>query len=311
ARDLVLELRSRYKLPAFTHKQVFDFTQTSPGHLRSDALKTEDPTSLHREEAWQWLRYANATRYEGVAVLIGHFRSVDDPDLDKTLAKVKVLQPECLKGPGASRNDIWGALRETKRRVSVGAARARGPLGAAFVTRNPLLPAEFFAPNGVDDFVARLNSGVKYSLLDNPGKYTVRVATFRGTTTINQREIRNAESFKVSNKLEIAADKSHRLTLALREKGVEAYEFHDRNESIVTVGSFESEGEQQPDGAVLYAPDVLKVVQQYQAIQRTLPGQRGAAMEPRRFDGISLDVQPKPMAVPKRSVAADYARSRN
>ena len=38
------------------------------------------------------------------------------------------------------------------------------------------------------------------------------------------------------SKLEEAAVKAHELTMALRKQGVEAYEFHDRYESIVTVG---------------------------------------------------------------------------
>ncbi len=50
----------------------------------------------------------------------------------------------------------------------------------AFVARNPLLPKEYFVDAGIDPFVLDMNRQVKHSLLDNPGQYTVRVASFQG-----------------------------------------------------------------------------------------------------------------------------------
>jgi len=46
----------------------------------------------------------------------------------------------------------------------------------------------------------------------------------------------------MKSELEAAAEKAHRLAKALRMKGYDAYEFHDRYASIVTVGSFNSAG---------------------------------------------------------------------
>ena len=50
----------------------------------------------------------------------------------------------------------------------------------AFITTNPLLPDEYFVPKGLDRLVLEMNEPVKYSLLDCPGKYTVKIATFTG-----------------------------------------------------------------------------------------------------------------------------------
>jgi len=36
----------------------------------------------------------------------------------------------------------------------------------------------------------------------------------------------------MKSKLHAAADKAHRLTVALRKQGVEAYEFHDRTRAL-------------------------------------------------------------------------------
>ena len=117
-------------------------------------------------------------------------------------------------------------------------------------------------------------------------------------------------STEVSNKLEIAAEKANRLTLALRKQGVEAYEFHDRHESLVTIGSFESEGTPLSDGNVDINQEILKIMRTYGAAQRQLPGQPVLGLQPRMLENIAFDIQPMPMKVPRRSIGADYARPR-
>ena len=98
--------------------------------------------------------------------------------------------------------------------------------------------------------------------------------------------------------------------MALRERGVEAYEFHDRTESIVTIGSFDYEGKPLQNGTIEIAPEILKTINDYKAVQRALPGQSAVGLQPRMLAGITFDVQPVPIPVPRRSVAADYARTR-
>jgi hypothetical protein len=114
----------------------------------------------------------------------------------------------------------------------------------------------------------------------------------------------------VTDKLAIAAEKAHRLTVALRKQGVEAYEFHDRTESVVTIGSFNSEGTPLEDGTIEINPQMLRIIQRYRAKQTPLGGRAMLGMQPQMLDGIAFDVQPIPMAVPRRSIAADYARRR-
>jgi hypothetical protein len=108
------------------------------------------------------------------------------------------------------------------------------------------------------------------------------------------------------NKLEEAADHAHRLTEALRKRGVEAYEFHDRFESVVTVGNFESPGTPLPDGRIDLRPEIYKIMQTYGAERSDLP-QQGEALKPRTLEGIRFDIQPMPVKVPRRSLASTYA----
>ena len=109
--------------------------------------------------------------------------------------------------------------------------------------------------------------------------------------------------------MDIAADKAHRLTVALRERGVDAYEFHDRIESIVTVGSFDSVGEPRADGKIEIHPTIHKILKMYGASRRELPGGGAMGLQPRTLAGISFDIQPVPVQVPRRSIASDYVRS--
>ena len=247
------------------------------------------------------------------AVLVGDFEKSDDPDLQKTLEKIKYLRPKCLDSSNREEGTsqwLAGFRKNMQRLNGDPAKRQRGPMASAFVTRNPNLPTEFFAPGGLDPFVVELNSRVEHSLLDNPGRYTVKVASFGGKNTMNSKEIDELErSGKVTDKLEIAADKAHRLTVALRQRGVEAYEFHDRTESIVAVGSFDSYGEPRVDGKIEIHPQIHKIMQMYGASRRELPGGASLGLQPRTLAGITFDVQPMPVEVPRRSIAADYARS--
>ena len=60
----------------------------------------------------------------------------------------------------------------------------------------------------------------------------------------------------------MAAEKAHRLTKALRAKGFQAYEFHDRYSSAVTVGSFSEATVSRVGGGSQWTPEVAKIIDQ-------------------------------------------------
>ena len=90
---------------------------------------------------------------------------------------------------------------------------------------------------------------------------------FTGRVIADQREINliNKQGKELDGRLEEAALKAHVVTEALRMKGYEAYEFHDRYASIVTVGSFQSEGSMGLDGKVHLDPEIEAVIEQFKA----------------------------------------------
>ncbi len=154
-----------------------------------------------------------------------------------------------------------------------------------------------------------------YSLLDCPGKYTVQVATFKGKVIIKQNEIRAIEDGKpMESELAAAAKKADSLTRALRMKGYEAYQFHDRYASIVTVGSFDSVGTPRPDGKIEINPNVHKIMTTFGAdpdagaeLQDALKAsgldKQTLAMPVKSLVGIPFDIQPIPVHVPKRPMS--------
>jgi len=297
AHDLVIELRQKFKLEAYTFRQNFDFTKPEVG------LGFSEYGGPKR------MKYRKAVKFEEIAVVVGHFQSIEHPEVAKTLEKLKYAKPDCL--------DITKTKETSQRLVNwrnlyrLASAdplkKSRGPMGSAFVTRNPLLPEEYFVSKGLEPFIVDLNKGLQYSLLDNPGKYTVRVASFRGIDTFKADEFE--EKQQKASKLDEAAQKAAKLTQALRDKGVDAYQFHDRTESIVTIGAFDSVGEPRPDGKTEINPAVHRVMQEYSPRNEPLPGQTVPVVQPKLLAGIQFDTQPIPVEVPRQSIGAAYGRS--
>ncbi len=281
ARRLVQELRRDHKLRAFTHEKAFDYTGRQQG------------LGLNPDGKPKKMRYANAEQVVEVAVLVGDFASFDDPRGQKTLATVKSLQPKALTGDaGKSRS-----FSEFRKLIGIDRNAAKGPMHLAFVIPNPLLPEDYFTRQEVDRFVVEMNADVTHSLLDCPGRYSVRVATFTGAGTFDQKAIASGEEgVKLESRLADAADKAHRLTESLRRSGWQAWEFHDRESSIVCVGSFEQLTVPQAGGSTAAHPDVTRIIRELGPDATKLAA---GTVVPRSIDGILLDVQPKPMEVPR------------
>jgi hypothetical protein len=142
----------------------------------------------------------------------------------------------------------------------------------------------------------------------------VKVATFRGVDTIS-KDKKGDEAFDQLRarksdmpKIDEAALKANKLAKHLREKGVEAYEFHDRTESIVCVGGFNNAGTPRGDGNIEINPAAHKVILSFGPIKQPIAGSSEAKLEPRIMAGVPLDYQPILIEVPRKSIAAAYAR---
>jgi hypothetical protein len=231
ADELVYELRQR-QIPAYTFA-------ISPDE---DAVRTID--RLGREETRTFL-----TQQEHISVIAGNYPSATDATAQKTLAYIKKLYPDCLQQNGVK-------YLQTNRR--------KGPLGGAFLTVNPMLTPEEIKAREQDPLLVKLNAGGKYSLYDNKGKYSLVVATFSGKKMAHIGDSNSAkahEAFSLlsdtsksgsdgfgrfwkkdqESDLNAASANAWELAVCLRERDkIDAYVWHDRYQSVVTVGSFES-----------------------------------------------------------------------
>ena len=307
AKELVLELRSRYKLHAYTHEIDFDFN-------KNDRKDADQEPSYHRRR----MRY-QVEKMKEIAVIVGDFPSVDDPQAQRVLKKIRASEPDCLnsakrakQGKGEYRTlaNLRRIQQEINRQLEM-ENYAKGSLGHAFITTNPLLPDSYFAPKGIDDVVLEMNEPVKYSLLKCPGKYSCKVATFTGSVLIDQRQIEQVEQQgkKLPSRLEQAALAANKLTLALRAKGYEAYEFHDRYASMVTVGSFNAVGVPQPNGQIEIDPRLHAIMETFSADKQIVPGSATPKVgKVKDCIGIPFDVQAMPIEVPQRAISKAYDR---
>jgi hypothetical protein len=295
--DLVLELRQRFKMEAYTFRRTYDFSKPTEG------------LGYSRYGGPRRMRYLSNHKFDEIAVLVGNFSSIEDPQMDKALEAIKYIKPDTLDpNKRSDSSQRFLGLRTLYNMVSSNPAeRAKGPMGAAFVTRNPLLPEELFVAKGMDPFVVDMNKDLPHSLLRCPGRYTVRVASFRGVDTMKPAEFERLTSQpRKLSKIDEAALKASRLCSALREKGVEAYEFHDRTESIVTIGSFQEVGQPRADGKIEINPSVHKIMLDYGPIEQPKPGTNQMELYARMINGIRLDPQPVPVEVPRQSIATAY-----
>ncbi len=323
------ELRQTWRLKAFTYTHRFDLTEKIRGTAVANKKYVLDangneiigrdgrPVLVDKN-----LTTASKSKIVETAVLVGNFASVEDERAQQLLAQIKKLAPKSLAGadPDALANDedlAGGKLRFVRESVNRKRGMDGNSLRNAFMLPNPLLPEEYFAARSIDKFVLDLNKNVRrYSLLDNPGKYSVRIATFRGKTTINASKIQQEmDSFNwhkrhgksMESELTRCANKANMLTKALRAQGVEAWEFHDREESYVCVGSFDWLKRTSGSGVEVQNPEIRELILKYRGNVRNQGGQTYVqsvevpkSLRNRRGEqSIAYDMQPLPVVVPK------------
>ncbi len=221
AAELVYELRKQ-GVPAYMHSQ--------------DAVveRIETVDRLGRDDDRIY-----AAQRDMISVIAGNYPTIDDPVAQKTLLWIKRYEPEFMRNSSAG-----GIYRQSPGR--------KGPLAGAFMTINPQLKPEDVVRRQPDPEVARWNNSSRFPLMANKGKFSLQVATFTGRHVTPlagsryqgkedqfDRELENPSSYGLNR----AGEDAEHLVTELRSRGVEAYVHHDRYESIVTVGSFQTKND--------------------------------------------------------------------
>lgn len=319
AAQLANELRTTYKLRAYIHQKSFDHNERITD-ARGRTMKA---------------RNANQSTLDYYAVLVGDFTSAENPAYEEALRVLKFAKPKSLGGdgsnPGAKLKGTWADIKKVMKSNSE-IKLEPGKMRVAIGTSNPLLPEDFTQPPLVDKFVKQMNSEVEHSLLENPKRFTVRVATFKGMEITVAKQ---SEDLKLSEEsetpLERAAVQANNAVRLLRLQGIEAYQFHDRNSSIVTVGSFDSIGGNDAEGRFSYDPAITKTmatfggtkasrgqfpvpkslfdVVNYRNVPELMKGSEGEKMKLVEAYSIPFDLVPTVMAVPRAEAKSLYSGS--
>jgi len=308
ATALAKELRTELRLPTYIMQRQGDKqTLATRDRVKTDKYGNQRPYQLE-------IKYANSTTSTAFAVLVGEFNSTDDPRIEDALNAVRIAQPKALREETAAAGEEQTSSELVQRKRSLlwsrtdrGLAQKKGPMGAAFVARNPLLPDDFFQAPPIDKFVEELNreKWIKYSLLDCPGRFTVRVASFRGKEVTDFGNGAQASKMdNTSNALDKAASKAHKMVESLRSKNVEAYEFHDRFGSYVMIGSFNNLGQELESGQFQFNPGIQAILDEYcgYRVIDTKDPQTGAMSKQTSLKSenrVPFDIEGKPMAVPR------------
>lgn len=145
--------------------------------------------------------------------------------------------------------------------------------------------------------------------------YTVRIATFSGDTSMKK----SSDKFDdLDQRLQYAGMRAAALCEALRNSGVEAWEFHDRDCSFVTIGSFDQYGKVQPDGRTELNPQVAQIMKKYggelvndesgnskyraYTIVVDVPDPSSSSLKPKKRQmTLACDLRPVIIVVPQRS----------
>ena len=306
AKKLAYELRKAYKMEAF----VFKFDPSR--NLDAFSAEVDSAKNFHYQ----------TTQNVEYAVLVGGYPVGDDLELQKTLERLRRCQPESLKDDAPSKA-LAQKFQEMARKDQKYAGY--GPMGGAFAVPNPLLPKEFFSQKGiVDSYVEKLNSDGKYSLLNNDKLYTVRVATFSGDVAM-YKNTQGPKTDEMKSRLRYAGLRAAALCEALRKAGVDAWEFHDRDCSFVTVGAFDTYGVEQANGQIELNPKIAQIMSKYggklvngedgrskyraYTVVVDIPDPESTALRPKKKRlELACDLRPVIIVVPQRSGEASVRK---
>ncbi len=282
ANELVYELRKK-GIPAYTYSTEYKIDRTSTFNRSGQTTR----------------RVLRANK-GGVCVLAGNYKSNKDVVGRKTLKWIENnFTPKLL-------SNVQSTDGTTNKLKNGGVFKSTGgsPLKGAFLTTNPMLTQQEVNNNRVDPLLTKLNPSGKSSIRNNKGKFTLIVASFYGksATSVGKSGLERAKSFfDKGSDLDTAGSEAWLLANHMRDNGLDAYVYHDRYKSVVTVGQFNDpnqkviQAEAKRFGAKMrWNPHENKRVLTAEGI--TLPF-RPTANNPVKKKWI-FDPQPRLMAVP-------------
>jgi hypothetical protein len=272
AQQMILEIRSRFDLPAFVVNRGDEERRKQQQELQE----------LHKQFPYYTGPIRHTRIQEQCAVLIGGYKDIDTAH--RALKAIKKLPPP-------SSEKLMAVLAQAGLPQKVGGEEKSllegtfvNPFPNSFVVRNPTVPQEHKTEDKKDPFLKKLNAHESFSLLHCKKPWTLIVATYQGMHTIQPADasskvlslFENLWGSNTGELLEASGQNAHNLADAMHKLGFEVYVLHTRWGSLVTVGGYD-----RPDD-----PHMQEV-------------QRALASNVQLGQHVQMLPQPVPMEVPR------------
>jgi hypothetical protein len=264
ARQMVAELREKYKLPAYVFNSGAEERRKQMERVKAQldqqhelVRRTKEKFGEHQVEVRKiYVKTIQSQTQDNCAVLVGGYpdevaarraldavRALNPNQLNRALLDMKFYGNDDPKSGKIER--FFGGGGPQARKNEQSELVYVNPFTRAFVVPNPTIKREH--PKTTDVAALRkLNAGQPYSLFDCKKRFTLAIKHFPTPTELQQPTEGKAGGFLSSLKgnatshQDYAAENATNLAKALRQSGMEAYVLHTRYASIVTVGAYDS-----------------------------------------------------------------------
>lgn len=264
------ETRSKYKYQTYVYSMNEEDARQDREALRQLQLKTIGSETL--AESTERQKFKTVRVIKEFSVFVGSF-----PDMERArteAARIKEFDPptsipsfgiHLYNEPKARANQdpeantiggIFGLRASTQSEEGKRLKQSLGnPYRQAFVVRNPVVTrkktptvtVQNKAAVPMDPTWAELNAKEKHSIFSCPKKWTIVVAKFSPPTEVSPMNTSvvqvgsRTSNASLGKGIENAAETARKMAEILRDggKGYDAYVFHTRQYSLVTVGAFD------------------------------------------------------------------------
>jgi hypothetical protein len=247
ANALAKELRQKHGIEAYTFRYRADEGKNQPSKAQKDRFIAD---FVEQYKVRPRIAVPLNPPTENWVVLAGDFDSIDSrgsQSLQKKLAKIDPVSiPNSVRAKMRFQVDPKLSPKERERLISqFNSAEQKGkfpsPLASTMMVRNPLVKNE--PGQSIDTSLAKMllkyNDQAEYSIYKLKAPYTIRVAEFRGLSTIKSKAP-DWERSKKHSALPVAEHNANVLAEQLRKQGYEAYVFHGQFASLVCVNGYPS-----------------------------------------------------------------------
>ena len=250
ARQMVMELRTAYKLPAYTFNYGAEERRKEYERLKSVIEKQKEYLARNGLPLDGPIRVRTMRIEEQVGVLIGagYPNELAAKGALDGMRRLKLDPHKVMLDKKVVYQQEKNTDKSATAKINILKEEFVNPFEKAFVVHNPTSKVERPADWDKIDMglLHKLNAGESFSLLTCKKPFTLAVKNFPTPTIVEQKTPAGSflESLSLGGKsgqrVDAAATSAHNLAELLRKAKLDAYVLHTKYTSIVTVGGYDN-----------------------------------------------------------------------